>query len=44
MSGYINPPSLQGTDGVNLSDAHNGSQGFESHAAALSHLQNIHEQ
>lgn len=32
-------PRLQGTDGVDLSDAHDGSQGFKSSAAAFTHLQ-----
>lgn len=31
-------PCLQGTDGVNLCDAHNGSQGLKSSAAAFPHL------
>lgn len=32
-------PCLQGTDGVNLCDAHNGAESFKSSAAAFSHLQ-----
>lgn len=31
-------PCLQGTDGVNLCDAHNGSEGLQSSAAAFPHL------